>query len=136
MFLEVEIIAKVARMATEEPLQVLRECLAQMQAAFDAGVYSPRHSAEFHICLAKLAGNRVLPHLIEFLNRLSLQTEEAMLWPYFDPELDLARHRKLLDVIEQRDADAARQIMRDHISTTLERARLAEQQRSTQSLPE
>jgi DNA-binding FadR family transcriptional regulator len=125
MFLEVEIIAKVTRLAGDETRQALRACLTQMQTAFEAGDYTPRDSAEFHICLARLAGNRVLPHLIDFLNRLSLQTEEALLSAYFDPALDLARHQQLLEVIEGGDAERARQAMRAHISTALERARIA-----------
>jgi DNA-binding FadR family transcriptional regulator len=99
-----------------------------MQVALDAGEYTPQQSADFHICLARLAGNRVLPQLIEFLNRLSLQTEDALLLPSFEPALDMARHRELLDVIEEGDENAAREAMRRHIATTLARARAAEQE--------
>ena len=128
MFLEVEIIAKVVRETEDEQLELLRECLARMRDALQAGEYSPQHSTEFHVLLAQLTGNSVLPQLVEFLNRLGLRTEEAMLLPSFDPEFDLRLHEQILEVIEKRNEQMARQVMREHITTTLERAQAAERQ--------
>jgi len=112
MMLEAEIAAKLARDGTDKEIQVLWDWLEKARLAVQRRQYTIESSAEFHSLLAKLTGNSILPLLVEFLHRLSMQNLSIM---SFKPEREIALHEDLIRVLELRDEHAAREGMRAHI---------------------
>jgi DNA-binding FadR family transcriptional regulator len=112
MMLEVEILVKLARDGTDGEIQALWDWLAEARQAVQLQQYTIEQSAEFHTLLAKLTGNCILPLLVEFLHRLSMQNLSVQ---DFDPEKELKLHEQLIRIIESHDDNKAREGMRSHI---------------------
>jgi GntR family transcriptional repressor for pyruvate dehydrogenase complex len=103
-----------AENAIAEDIAKLRVSLAEHEATIaDDGAYT-RTCMRFHVAIAEASHNRVLVAQL-----LSLQ---HVAWPAHNRTLTapvarhiLEVHRQLVDVIESRDAAAARRLMDDHV---------------------
>ena len=103
-----------AENATAEDLEKLRELLAEHEATIrDSAAYT-RSCMRFHLALAEASHNRVLVAQLLSLQHVS--------WPAVNRTLTdpvarhiLKVHRQIADVIEARDAAAARAFMDDHV---------------------
>lgn len=103
-----------AENATTEDLARLRDLLAEHEATIDDNAAYTRSCMRFHLAVAEASHNQVL-----IAQLLSLQ---HVSWPAANRTLTdpvarhvLEVHRQIADVIESRDAAAARRLMDDHV---------------------
>jgi GntR family transcriptional regulator, transcriptional repressor for pyruvate dehydrogenase complex len=113
--LEAESARLAARHATEEQLARLEGLLAGMAASLE----SPRHylemDLEFHVVVAEAAANPVMAQLINLIRDIYTRYFEIVVK---DPEMNrtsLDFHRRLFAAIRDRDPEAARQHILDHL---------------------
>jgi DNA-binding GntR family transcriptional regulator len=117
--LEVESARRAALRANRRLVVVLEEALRSGDAALAGGEERDMINANshFHRAVAKVAGNRVLEHMIGNLHK-------RVRW-YFAPVARLLRaasweeHRQLVSAIAANDCDEAARIMAAHTSATL-----------------
>ena len=103
-----------AEHATADDIAKLRRLLAEAEAVIGDLDAFTKSSRDFHLAVAEASHNRVI-----VVQLLSL---EHISWPRRNPTATpkLARHildihSKLVDLIEMRDASAARALMNDHV---------------------
>jgi len=103
-----------AEHATPADLRSLRALLAEHERVIDDPVAYTRSCLNFHVAVAEASQNRVLVAQLLSLQHVS--------WPAQNPTLTapvarhiLEVHRAIADVIESRDAAAARRLMDDHV---------------------
>ncbi len=124
LVIETSLVTLASERATDADLAAMQESINTARAGRAAGDphFTP-HSVEFHIALAKAAGNSVLLFAVNSFRTLFYETLEKLL-P--DDEMALRAiedHQKVLDAIVAHDAARARQLMHDHLSYFEERAR-------------
>jgi DNA-binding GntR family transcriptional regulator len=113
--LEVASVAWAAKRITRQQLEQL-ECTHARQVDGD-GV---AHHRRFHRLVAEAGGNQAL---IEMLARL--YDRLGSFHPVVDSREEIKRsHRQIIDALRARDADAARQILRDELRESHERTLL------------
>lgn len=120
MLLDTEIAAMAAVRRTPEQLALLRSNIAQMRDKISRGELWQEEDIAFHMLLCKATNNPVLYHLIEmsydlytYTVRLSKNITGDM------PEIFVDQHEQLLTAVENRDAERARTLARQHIMRTL-----------------
>ena len=113
-----------ARHATSDQLALLKKLLIQAEGLLDDLDAFTRLSLQFHLGVAEASHNRVLHYQLISLQHVS--------WPSRNRTLNrsvarkiLEAHRKLVSLIEARDAGGARQFMEAHVGMIRER-RIAE----------
>jgi GntR family transcriptional repressor for pyruvate dehydrogenase complex len=103
-----------AENATGDDLIRLRALLAEgAQAIGNTEAYT-RASLHFHLAVAEASHNRVLLAQLQSLHYVSWPTRNQTLTPPVARHI-LDVHRELTDLIESRDAAAARRLMDDHV---------------------
>ena len=103
-----------AEQATTADLSRLRGLLAQAAATLgDSGAFT-RSSLEFHLAIAEASGNRVLVAQLQSLQYVSWPRRNRTLTRTVAKHI-LDVHGELVDLIEARDAKAARRLMDDHV---------------------
>jgi GntR family transcriptional regulator, transcriptional repressor for pyruvate dehydrogenase complex len=103
-----------AENATVEDLAKLRELIAEHEAVIgDAAAYT-RSCMRFHLAVAEASHNRVLVAQLLSLQHVSWPAENRTLTAPVAQHI-LEVHRQIADVIESRDAAAARRLMDDHV---------------------
>jgi GntR family transcriptional repressor for pyruvate dehydrogenase complex len=113
--LEVEIAGLAALEATDTEIGRLKQLLASMEAVQDDSDQLAVHDADFHSTLAKMTHNPLLAILVDSIRDL-LQEYIARVTPYLDPRQEnLQLHQNLLERIEARDEEGARQAMRENL---------------------
>jgi len=114
LMLEVQAARLAALHATDAETAAMARCVADTEAAEDV-VERARHDIAFHGLLARASHNTVIETMFASITGL---TFELMLRSQADP--DVARrgmpyHRRVLDAIRARDAEAAAEGMRAHL---------------------
>jgi GntR family transcriptional repressor for pyruvate dehydrogenase complex len=104
-----------AENATPEDLAKLRALLAEHERVIDDTPAYTRSCMNFHVAVAEASHNRVLVAQLLSLQHVSWPAQNRTLTPPVARHI-LDVHRELADVIESRDAAAARQLMSDHVS--------------------
>jgi GntR family transcriptional repressor for pyruvate dehydrogenase complex len=113
--LEIETAGLAASQATKSDIGTLKKIFADMVAAQNHPKTLALHDANFHSAIAKTTHN---PLLIVLINSISDLLKEyiARVTPHIDPQRDnLALHQKLLERIEVRDVEGARQAMQENL---------------------
>ena len=113
--LEPEIAALAATRIQEQHLATMREAVSIMdQALRDPDAYIEA-DLDFHLSLAEAAENPLILSLIDSI--VGLLREQRLRIFYVDggPERGQSHHKRILQAIEQRDADKSRQAMRAHL---------------------
>ncbi len=113
--IEAQLAAFAAERATAEHIHELRRCLDRMRAAAsDADAYT-QADVEFHLALARAAGNRFLLQAMTDIRGLLEQdmelSAEMAIRRFGGLEFSIDSHRLLVDSIEARDPDAARALL-------------------------
>jgi GntR family transcriptional repressor for pyruvate dehydrogenase complex len=101
---------------TESDLRRMRDAVAAMEAAIEAGGDPTLADAEFHTAIVRAAGNPLLERLWAELAEPIGQTRRASLARPGRPPKSLAAHRLILGAVEAGDPDAAAASMREHLS--------------------
>jgi len=103
-----------AETATAEDIARLRASLAEHEATIGDSTAYTRTCMRFHLIVAEASHNRVLVAQLLSLQHVSWPAQNNTLTaPVARHILDV--HRQLVDVIESRDAAAARRLMDDHV---------------------
>jgi GntR family transcriptional repressor for pyruvate dehydrogenase complex len=103
-----------AENATVEDIAALRESLAEHETTIGDDAAYTRTCMRIHLAVAEAAHNRVLVAQLLSLQHVSWPTQNKTLTAPVARHI-LAIHRELVDVIESRDAAAARRLMDDHV---------------------
>jgi GntR family transcriptional repressor for pyruvate dehydrogenase complex len=100
--------------ATPQDLAHLRDLLAEHERTIDDSAAYTRTCMRFHLAVAEASHNRVLVAQLLSLQHVSWPTQNKTLTaPVARHVLEV--HGRLVDVIESRDAAAARRLMDDHV---------------------
>src|SRR3569623_3010314 len=103
-----------AENATPQDLAHLRDLLAEHETTIEDSAAYTRSCMRFHLAVAEASHNRVLVAQLLSLQHVSWPAQNRTLTaPVARHILDV--HRELVDVIESRDAAAARRLMDDHV---------------------
>ena len=113
--LEPEIAALAAGRAEEQHLATMREAVAVMDRSIGDADAFIEADLDFHLSLAEAAANPVILSLIDSI--VGLLREQRLRIFYVDrgPQRGQFHHKRILEAVEQRDADKARAAMRDHL---------------------
>lgn len=103
-----------AENATKEDLAKLRELLVEHEATIADDAAYTRSCMRFHLAVAEASHNRVLAAQLLSLQHVSWPAVNRTLTPPVARHI-LDVHRQLADLIEARDAAAARRLMDDHV---------------------
>jgi GntR family transcriptional repressor for pyruvate dehydrogenase complex len=122
--LEIEAAALAAQRATRGDLVALAEALERMTAAAVQTAGGPSaedrfHDADiaFHRAVIQATGNHALGRMTEPVHRALAAARRPLARPEHRLERSLPEHRRILAAIADRDPDAAREAMRDHLLT-------------------
>jgi GntR family transcriptional repressor for pyruvate dehydrogenase complex len=113
-----------ARHATSDQLALLKKLLIQAEGLLDDLDAFTRLSLQFHLGVAEASHNRVLHYQLISLQHVSWPSRNRTLNRAVAKKI-LEAHRKLVALIEARDAGGARQFMEAHVGMIRER-RVAE----------
>jgi GntR family transcriptional repressor for pyruvate dehydrogenase complex len=119
-----------AEHATPADIAKLRALLREAEAALPDLDRFTRLSRDFHLAIAEASHNRVLVVQLISLEHVSWPRRNATATPKLARHI-LDVHGKLADLIELRDASAARALMNDHVKMIRAR-RIAEHGESTE----
>jgi GntR family transcriptional repressor for pyruvate dehydrogenase complex len=103
-----------AENATAEDIARLRTSLAEHEATIPDDAAYTRTCMRFHLAVAEASHNRVLVAQLLSLQHVSWPAQNRTLTAPVARHI-LEVHRELVDVIEARDAAAARRLMDDHV---------------------
>jgi GntR family transcriptional repressor for pyruvate dehydrogenase complex len=116
LMMELGTVALAVERATDEDIAELRELAARGTQAVADGDYDSGLAREFHARLAAAAHNRaILLVAATFAGPLSMHSVRQREPAEWSHERSADEHARLVDAIEQRDAELARQIMSDHL---------------------
>ena len=118
-----------AENATASDIARLRDSLAEHEATIGDDAAYTRTCMRFHLAVAEASHNRVLVAQLLSLQHVSWPTQNRTLTAPVARHI-LEVHRELVDVIEARDAAAARRLMDDHVRMIRAR-RVSEHETST-----
>lgn len=123
--LEPEIAGLAAARATEENLNSLREAVAVMDAAKrDPDAYIEA-DLDFHLELAEAASNPLILSLIDSIVGVLREQRMRIFEVDGGPDRGQYHHKKILEAMEHRDAQGAREAMRAHLRQVREDSRSA-----------
>jgi GntR family transcriptional repressor for pyruvate dehydrogenase complex len=121
--LEPEIAALAAQRADEEMVSAMREAIAVMDKSRGDAEAFIEGDLDFHLALAEAAANPLILWLIDSIVGL---LREQRLRTYFvqgGPERGQYHHKRILEAIEHRDPQGAREAMRAHLRQVREDSR-------------
>ena len=121
--LEPEIAALAALRADEQDLAAMREAIEVMDSARrDADAFIEA-DLDFHLALAEAAANPIILSLIDSI--VGLLREQRMQIFHVDggPERGQSHHKRILEAIERRDPQGARDAMQAHLAQVREDSR-------------
>lgn len=115
--LEPAIAALAAQRATAEEVAELEGILEEQTRQISAGETGVVADTRFHSALAVAARNEVLLRLNEAIVDNLRETRERSLQTKGRPPRSLAGHREILEAIQRKDAEKAREAMLKHLET-------------------
>lgn len=118
LMLEPEICASVARAATEEQLDTLRDLMRQMADRIDRGEEYQQLDTQMHRYLAEFSGNDVLRNLIPIIT--SSVKADIRLTNDENRQHTKQQHQQIVDAICRHDPAGARYGMITHLNTNRE----------------
>ncbi len=113
--LEPPLAARAATHASAEEIAEMEEVLARQDKKQRQGESTITEDSEFHYSIAMASGNSVVLKVLDILMDLLRETRERSLQIAGRPQKSLAGHRRILNAIKRRDAEAAKAAMRRHI---------------------
>ncbi len=117
--LEPEIAALGAARIEEQLLGTMREAVAAMDGSLHDPDAYVEADLDFHLALAEAAGNPLILLLLDSIVGLLREQRARIFKVDGGPERGQFHHKRILAAVEARDADAARQAMRDHLEQVL-----------------
>lgn len=128
--LEPELAALAAVRADEESLASMREAVSVMDKAMrDPDAYIEA-DLDFHLALAEAAANPLILSLIDSIVAVLREQRMRIFKVEGGPERGQYHHKKILEAIEQRDPEGAREAMHAHLRQVSEDSRSEKSSRS------
>lgn len=129
--LEPEIAGLAATRIQESELATMREAVAVMdKAGQDPDAYIEA-DLDFHLALAEGAGNPLILSLLDSIVGLLREQRLRIFRVPGGPERGQIHHKRILDAVERRDAEKARDAMRAHLGQVREDSRNPSEKRAT-----
>ena len=113
--LEPEIAALAATHAQESDLATMREAVAVMDRAGEDPDAYIEADLDFHLALAEAAANPLILSLIDSIVGLLREQRLRIFKVPGGPERGQVHHKRILDAMEKRDAEKAREAMKAHL---------------------
>ena len=115
LVLEPEIAGLAASRIEEQLLSTMRESVAVMDRNLrDPDAYVEA-DLDFHLALAEAAGNPLILSLLDSIVGLLREQRSRIFNVQGGPERGQFHHKRILDAVERRDSQAAREAMRAHL---------------------
>jgi len=108
--------ARAATHASAEQIVAMEEILERHEAKVSGGHLAIKEDSEFHYSIATASGNSIVLKVLDVVMDMLRETRSRSLQTQGRPEKSLAGHRRILGAIKRRDASAAEEAMRQHIS--------------------
>ena len=118
--LEPEIAALAATRVQESELATMREAVAVMDRAGQDPEAYIEADLDFHLALAEGAANPLILSLLDSIVGLLREQRLRIFRVSGGPERGQVHHKRILDAIERRDPEKARQTMRAHLEQVRE----------------
>jgi GntR family transcriptional regulator, transcriptional repressor for pyruvate dehydrogenase complex len=113
--LEPEIAALAAERSEAQHLTAMREALAVMDSARRDPDAFIEGDLDFHLALAEAAGNPLILSLIDSIVGLLREQRTKIFNVNGGPERGQYHHKRILEAIEHRDPQRAREVMKAHL---------------------
>src|SRR4029078_1604933 len=113
--LEMAIAALAAERATGEQMAEMSEEITGMFASLDQPEQFLVHDMRFHQTVAAASGNRILTALMNMLATILFEVRSKTVRRARDLKESAEMHRSIYRAIRERDTEAARDAMRDHL---------------------
>jgi len=126
--LEPEIAALAATRVEEQHIASMREAFKVMDRSREDPVAFIEADLDFHLALAEAAANPLILSLIDSIVALLREQRMRIFYVEGGPERGQYHHKRILDAIEQHDAEKARTAMRAHLLQVREDSRSSEAQ--------
>lgn len=117
---EPEIAAIAATQADEQHLAGMREAFATMERSRQDPESFIEADLDFHLLLAEATGNPIILSLIDSIVGVLREQRMRIFQVSGGPERGQVHHKAILEAIERRDSDAAREAMRTHLKQVRE----------------
>ena len=133
--IEPVIASRAAVNATEDDLTELKDILREMEEVDRSGGSIFDLAWDFHHRLSQAAGNSAMTTIVAILYEMIRAAERPLYDRHFDTSVDIRNHRRLLEVIAQRDPEQEGITRVDHFGEVDEASSSAieEEQRSADS---
>ena len=133
--LEPEIAALAAPRIEEQLLSTMREAVAAMERSLHDPEAYVEADLDFHLALAEAAGNPLVLSLLDSIVGLLREQRSRIFNVEGGPERGQFHHKRILAAVEGRNAEAARETMRDHLQQVLADSDVAVKDNSQSKLP-
>jgi GntR family transcriptional regulator, transcriptional repressor for pyruvate dehydrogenase complex len=123
--LEPEIASLAATRAQEQDLAAMREAVGVMDAARQDPDAYIEADLDFHLSLAEAAANPLILSLIDSIVGILREQRMGIFSVEGGPERGQYHHKRIMDAIEHRDPQGAREAMKAHLGQVREDSRSA-----------
>jgi GntR family transcriptional repressor for pyruvate dehydrogenase complex len=113
--LEPDIAALAATRADEEDIAAMREAIALMDTMRQDADAFIEADLDFHLALAEAASNPLILSLIDSIVGLLREQRKRIFYVDGGPERGQYHHKRILEAVEHRDSQGAREAMRAHL---------------------
>jgi GntR family transcriptional repressor for pyruvate dehydrogenase complex len=113
--LEPDIAALAATRADEEDIAAMREAIAVMDSMRQDADAFIEADLDFHLALAEAASNPLILSLIDSIVGLLREQRKRIFYVDGGPERGQYHHKRILEAVEHRDSQGAREAMRAHL---------------------
>jgi GntR family transcriptional regulator, transcriptional repressor for pyruvate dehydrogenase complex len=124
--LEPEIAALAATRAGKQDIAAMREAVHVMDAAQRDPEAFIEADLDFHLALAEAAANPLILSLIDSIVGLLREQRMQIFYVGGGPARGQMHHKRILDAVERRDSQGAREAMRHHLLQVREDSRITE----------
>ena len=122
--LEMSIAGLAAERATSEQMTLMAEEVAGMFASLDEPEQYLVHDMQFHQTIAAASNNRILTALMNMVATILFDTRSKTVKRAKDLKQSAEQHRNIYRAMRERDSEAARAAMHDHLIETQKAQRL------------
>jgi GntR family transcriptional repressor for pyruvate dehydrogenase complex len=131
--LEMSIAGLAAERATSEQMTLMAEEVAGMFASLDEPEQYLVHDMQFHQTIAAASNNRILTALMNMVATILFDTRSKTVKRAKDLKQSAEQHRNIYRAMRERDSEAARGAMHDHLIETQKAQRLEEEENGSGS---
>ncbi|MCB1495570.1 MAG: transcriptional regulator NanR [Bauldia sp.] len=116
LLFESQMVRLAVERATDEQIMVLEQRLKEHSGSLDNLGTFLHHDMLFHREIAAMTGNSIFPHLSEALIGWLAEFHLELVRLPGAEQLTLSEHASIFDAVKARDADAAEEAMRNHLT--------------------